>query len=100
MRSCTSSTVAGREKPSVVEHQRLYPLTAVCFFEPGKTTLGCIDRRPIPNRPLDETNLLCPLLSAAVGPPQHTRWLKEYTGYLPLGGGRCKSAVYQPCHEQ
>ena len=26
MRSCRASTVAGREKPSLMEHQRLYPL--------------------------------------------------------------------------
>ena len=55
MRNCRASIVAETEKPILVEHQRLYPLTAVCFFNSRKNTLDCLDRRPIQNRPLVET---------------------------------------------
>ena len=55
MRNCRASIVAKTEKPVLMEHQRLYPLTAVCFLNSRKNTLDCFDRGPIQNRPLVET---------------------------------------------
>ena len=98
MRSCRASAVAGREKPSLVEHQRLYPLLLFVLQSREKSRWVVLivssDSKSSPRG--DE----CTLPSAAVGPPQLTRWWQGHTRYLPLGGGRCKGAVSQLCHEQ
>ena len=62
--NCRASIVAETEKPFLVEHRRLYPLTAVCFSDSTKTTLDyCLDRRPIQNRPLVKTKVTRPSIA-------------------------------------
>ena len=68
------------------------------FFRVGKNHIGLF--RSSSDSTSSPRGDECTMPSAAVGPPQHTRWWQGYTGDLPLGGGRCKGAVSQSGHEQ